>query len=84
MRFGPIWQPITMAVKKATAPKAKSAGPLHWDQDDEKYPRKNTHCKVCGRYGEMKLAWDQRSYLCIHAGKCIARAHKGEEEALEV
>lgn len=66
---------MSMAAKKAAAiPKAKSSGPIPWDKDDEMYPKKNTHCKVCGRYGEMKLAWDRREYLCMHAGKCIARA----------
>lgn len=60
----------------------KNSGPVSWESDDEKYPRRFTHCTTCGRYGEMKLAYDQHSYLCIHAGKCIARAARkrlGEE-----
>lgn len=62
-------------------PKAKlsSSGPKHWEDDDETYPRKVTDCRVCGRHGDMKLAWDKRGYLCIHAGKCIARANRVEE-----
>lgn len=58
---------------------AKSKGPVQWDKDDETYPRKTETCKVCGRHGEVKLAWDFRGYLCIHAGKCLARAHRSEE-----
>lgn len=54
----------------------KNTGPTSWETDDERFPKKYTHCKVCGRYGEMKLAYDQLSYLCIHAGKCLARAFR--------
>lgn len=61
-----------MAAKASV--KAKSTGPIPWDKDDEMYPRKTTDCRVCGRHGEMKLAWDQHGFLCMHAGKCIARA----------
>lgn len=60
--------------------KPKSVAPVQWDKNNEIYPVKNTNCEVCGRYGPMKLAWDQRRYICIHAGKCLARAHKGEVE----
>lgn len=70
-----------MAAKKAM--KSKSNAPTQWDTDEEQYPRKYTECRVCGRYGEMKLAWDRRGYLCIHAGKCIARTHRGEEIEVE-
>lgn len=63
-----------MALKK------KNSGPTPWENDDEKYPKKFTHCKVCNRYGEMKLAYDRQSWLCVHAGKCIARAFRKDNE----
>lgn len=62
--------------------KPASSGPKHWEEDDETFPRKMADCRVCGRHGEMKLASDFRGYLCLHAGKCIARAsriRRGEE-----
>lgn len=63
-----------VAKSKKQMGKPKSVGPLAWENDDEKYPTKNTNCRVCGRYGPMRLAWDLHGYLCVHAGKCISRA----------
>ncbi len=72
-----------MVNKKQKQMKAKSSGPQAWENNDEEYPTKNTNCRVCGRYGPMRLAWDRRGYLCQNAGKCIAYAVKIREEALE-
>lgn len=79
MLLGPTWTLILVAAKKKEM-KSKSNAPTQWDTDDTMYPRKYTECKVCGRYGEMKLAWDLRGYLCIHPGKCIARRSRTEDE----
>lgn len=57
----------------------KSKAPTAWETDEDAFPTQHGRCRHCNRSGYVKLAWDSRGYLCIHAGKCLARATRTDD-----